>query len=104
MQTATRPAGYAGREVTHPPDWHGLVVWDFFFNALTTGLFMVAAVGELARPDLFATVGTWAYPFALGFLLLDLAPRSSTWATRSGSATCSGCSSRRPRCPSGRGA
>lgn len=70
--TATHPAGYAGVEPTKPPDWHGLVVWDVFFNALTTGLFMVAAVGELAAPAVFAPVAVWAYPLALVFLLIDL--------------------------------
>lgn len=73
MATATRPAGYAGREVTHPPNWHGLVVWDVFFNAATTGLFLVTAVGELARPDVFAPLAVWAYPVALVVLLADLA-------------------------------
>jgi hypothetical protein len=47
-------------------------VWDVFFNALTTGLFMTAAVGELARPELFAPVAAWAYPLALALLLIDL--------------------------------
>lgn len=65
-------AGYAAEEPTHAPPWHGLVVWDVFFNALTTGLFMTAAVGELARPDAFAAVARWAYPLALALLLLDL--------------------------------
>src|SRR5689334_2513114 len=73
MQTATRPAGYAHREVTQPPNWHGLVVWDVFFNALATGLFLVAAVGELAAPTAFAPVSVWAFPLALVFLLIDLA-------------------------------
>lgn len=73
MATGTRPAGYAGREVTHPPNWHALVVWDVFFNAATTGLFLVTAVGELARPDVFAPLAVWAYPVALAVLLADLA-------------------------------
>lgn len=66
------PAGYTDREITHPPPWHGLVAWDVFFNALTTGLFLIAAVGELARPEVFAVVGRWAYPVALVVLLADL--------------------------------
>src|SRR4051812_9878091 len=70
---AREPSGYAGREVTQAPPWHGLVVWDVFFNAVTTGLFLVAAVAELARPDVFAPVARWAYPAALLFLLADLA-------------------------------
>jgi hypothetical protein len=70
--TATAAPGYAGQEPTHAPPWHGLVVWDVFFNALTTGLFMVTAVGELASPSAFAAVAAWAYPLALALLLTDL--------------------------------
>lgn len=65
-------AGYAHREVTKPPDWHGLVVWDVLLNAVTTGVFLVAAVGDLARPQVFAPVAAWAYPLALAVLLADL--------------------------------
>ncbi|MDB5313753.1 MAG: Polysulfide reductase, NrfD [Gemmataceae bacterium] len=74
MQTAATPpaAGYADREPTKPPDWHQLVVWDVFFNALTTGLFLVAAVGELALPEVFGPVAVWAYPAAFVLLLVDL--------------------------------
>jgi hypothetical protein len=67
------PRGYADRVVTKPPNWHDLVVLDVLFNSLTTGLFLVAAVGELAAPAVFAPVATWAYPLALALLLIDLA-------------------------------
>jgi hypothetical protein len=66
------PTGYAGQEPTHAPPWHGLVVWDVFFNALTTGLFLTASVGELAMPVAIAPVAAWAYPLALALLLADL--------------------------------
>lgn len=73
---AARPApsasGYADREVTHPPNWHGLVVWDVLLNAVTTGLFLVAAVALLARPGVFGPVTAWAFPIALVVLLADL--------------------------------
>jgi Ni/Fe-hydrogenase subunit HybB-like protein len=65
--------GYANAEVTKAPNWHGLVAWDMLFNNLTTGLFLVTAAGELARPDLFAPLSAWAYALALVFLLCDLA-------------------------------
>jgi Ni/Fe-hydrogenase subunit HybB-like protein len=65
--------GYANTEVTKAPNWHGLVAWDMLFNNLTTGLFLVTAAGELARPDLFAPLSAWAYALALAFLLCDLA-------------------------------
>ena len=69
----TTASGYAHREVTHPPNWHDLVVVDVGLNAATTGLFLVAAVGELARPDVFGPVAGWAYVLALVLLLADLA-------------------------------
>ena len=75
MQTNTMApsqAGYASRVVTKPPDWHTLVVFDVLFNNLTTGLFLVAAVGELAAQAVFTSVATWAYPIALVLLLIDL--------------------------------
>ena len=54
-----RPAATArlrGRPVTKPPNWHGLVALDVLLNNLTTGLFLVAAVGELLAP---ARSGRW---------------------------------------------
>src|SRR5947209_9290366 len=43
------------------------------FNNLTTGLFLVAALGELAAPEVFTPVAKAAYPVALALLLVDLA-------------------------------
>jgi Ni/Fe-hydrogenase subunit HybB-like protein len=65
-------AGYAACPVTKAPAWHGLVAWDMLFNNLTTGLFLVAALGELAAPDAFTPVAKAAYPLALALLLTDL--------------------------------
>src|SRR5947199_1304257 len=66
-------SSYASGPVTKPPDWHGLVAWDLLFNNLTTGLFLVAALGDLAAPEVFAPVARVAYPVALVLLLTDLA-------------------------------
>src|SRR5436853_4334 len=55
------------------PDWHGIVAWDLLLNNLTTGLFLVAALTELAASQRFASVARVAYPVALVFLLIDLA-------------------------------
>ncbi len=68
----TNSPGYANSPVTKAPDWHGLVAWDLLFNNLTTGLFLVAAIGELAAPTIFASVSKVAYPVALVLLLTDL--------------------------------
>src|SRR5262245_268851 len=71
--TVPLPTGYADRTVTKAPDWHLLVVFDILLNNLATGLFLVAAVGELAVPATFTAVASWAYPVALALLLADLA-------------------------------
>jgi len=72
VQMQTMESGYSTKEVTKVPGWHGLVAWDLLFNNLTTGLFLFAAVGELALPGLLAPVAKAAYPVALVFLLTDL--------------------------------
>jgi hypothetical protein len=63
--------GYADSPSVKAPNWHGLVVADILFNNLCTGLFLVAALGELAAPAKFAAVARIAYPVALGLLILD---------------------------------
>src|SRR5262245_26811396 len=65
-------AGYAAGPVTKAPGWHGLVAGDILFNNLTTGLFLVAALGELVAPEVFTPVAKAAYPLALILLLADL--------------------------------
>jgi Ni/Fe-hydrogenase subunit HybB-like protein len=76
MQTELRVkrvgSGYATGPVTKAPAWHGLVAWDMLFNGMTTGLFLVAAISELAAPDVFTSVAKIAYPIALILLLIDL--------------------------------
>jgi Ni/Fe-hydrogenase subunit HybB-like protein len=72
---ATRRAtvpGYAGRPTTKAPNWHAPVTLDLLFNNLSTGLFLVMAVGELAAPASFRPLGSVAYPLALLFLIGDL--------------------------------
>ncbi|MHC5538159.1 NrfD/PsrC family molybdoenzyme membrane anchor subunit [Singulisphaera rosea] len=64
--------GYLSQDVTKVPGWHGLVAWDVLFNNMTTGLFLFAAVGELAAPRLLGPVARLAYPVALVFLIIDL--------------------------------
>jgi hypothetical protein len=69
---ATNDGGYSARPATKAPTWHGLVACDVLLNNLTTGLFLVAAVGELAAPAAFVAVAKAAYPIALVLLLADL--------------------------------
>src|ERR1700726_1411364 len=76
MRTEVMPAtnvhGYANGPITKAPAWHGLVAWDLLFNNLTTGLFLVAATGELAAAAIFTPVAKAAYPVALDLRLADL--------------------------------
>jgi hypothetical protein len=71
-QTRVMEPGYSTRDVTKVPGWHGLVAWDLLFNNLTTGLFLFAAVGELALPGVLGPMARAAYPIALVLLLTDL--------------------------------
>ncbi len=79
MPTCTDPAspmnaaGYASRRVTKPPNWHELVAFDMLFNNMTTGLFVVAAAGDLVSRPAFGPLTRLAYPMALLFLTIDLA-------------------------------
>ncbi len=36
--------------VTKAPDWHGIIAWDALLNGMATGLFLAAAISELAAP------------------------------------------------------
>ena len=58
--------------VTKVPGWHGMIAWDALLNGMATGLFMAAAVSELAAPAVFTSVAKLAYPVALVLLLVDL--------------------------------
>jgi len=64
--------GYDDRPSVKAPNWHGLVVADILFNNLCTGLFLIAALGDLAAPARFAATARVAYPVALGLLILDI--------------------------------
>src|ERR1700743_743190 len=65
-------SGYADMTVTKVPGWHGIIAWDALLNGLATGLFLAAAVSELAAPAVFLRVAKIAYPIALVLLLVDL--------------------------------
>jgi hypothetical protein len=65
-------SGYANMPVTKVPGWYGTIAWDALLNGMATGLFMAAAVSELAAPAVFTPVAKVAYPVALVLLLVDL--------------------------------
>lgn len=64
--------GYANITVTKAPAWHGIIAWDALFNGMAMGLFLAAAISELAAPAVFRSVAKVAYPVALVLLLMDL--------------------------------
>ncbi len=65
-------SGYANMTVTKVPGWHGIIAWDALLNGLATGLFLAAAVSELAAPGVFMRVAKVAYPLAFVLLIVDL--------------------------------
>ncbi len=65
--------GYENIPVTKVPGWHGVIAWDALLNGMAMGLFLAAAVSELAAPAVFRPVAKVAYPVALVLLLVDLA-------------------------------
>jgi hypothetical protein len=65
-------SAYAGKPVTKVPDWQGLVAIDLLLNNMATGLFLTAALSQLAAPGIFTPVARIAYPIALILLLADL--------------------------------
>ena len=64
--------GYENMTVTKVPGWHGIIAWDALLNGMAMGLFLVAAISELAAPAVFMHVAKIAYPIALVLLLGDL--------------------------------
>src|SRR6202012_1258603 len=64
--------GYENTLITKVPGWHGIIAWDALLNGMATGLFLTAAIGELAAPAVFMRAAKVAYPVALVLLLVDL--------------------------------
>jgi Ni/Fe-hydrogenase subunit HybB-like protein len=73
LQEGPKEVGYANAPVTKTPGWYGAIAWDALLNGMATGLFMAAALSELAAPAIFTPVAKIAYPVALVLLLVDLA-------------------------------
>src|SRR6201986_1966213 len=65
-------SGYANMPVTKVPGWHGIIAWDALLNGMATGLFLAAAISELAAPAVFTRVAKVAYPVAFVLLIVDL--------------------------------
>ncbi len=63
---------YQLHDITHFPDWEGLIVWDAFFNNLTSGLMLVAGIAWAAGGPLMAAFLPFALTVALALLVIDL--------------------------------
>lgn len=64
-----KPSPYELHDLTHFPDWRGLIVWDAFFNNLTAGFMIITALTALGTPPVFRLL----FPFALILAFLILA-------------------------------
>ena len=65
-------SGYANMPVTKVPGSHGTIALWTSLDRMATGLFLAAAVSELAAPAVFTGVAKWLPPVALVLLLVDL--------------------------------
>jgi len=65
-------SGYENMTVTKAPSWEGMIAVDALMNGMATGVFLAAAVSELAAPEVFKRVAMVAYPVALVLLGIDL--------------------------------
>lgn len=67
-----QPSPYQQRDITHFPDWHGLIVLDAFFNNLTSGLMVCTAIAWAFGSQLLAGLVPFALTLALALLVIDL--------------------------------
>ena len=58
--------------LTKPPPWHGWVTADLFLSELSSGTFVVAAVGQLSVGDSLKRLTQIGFLLALGAIVLDL--------------------------------
>ncbi len=67
-----KPSPYALHDLTHFPDWRNLIVWDAFFNNLTSGFMIITALASLAGPEIFDSILPCALVLAFIILAVDL--------------------------------
>jgi Ni/Fe-hydrogenase subunit HybB-like protein len=65
-------AGASARVVTKAPPWHGWVTADLSLNAISTGIFAVAALCDLIAPDSYRPMIRAGYLVAFPLVLCDL--------------------------------
>lgn len=95
-----KPSAYQQHDIVHFPDWKNIIVWDLFFNNLTSGFMFVTMITWLVAPDVFGPVLPIALTLAFLIVIFDLRCSSPTSVTTSGFCTpCASCI-RRPPCRS----
>lgn len=67
-----QPSAYQLHDIVHFPDWKNIVVWDFFFNNLTSGFMFVTMLAWLVKPAVFGPVMPFALTLAFFIVLFDL--------------------------------
>ena len=66
------PSAYQKHDITHFPDWNNVIVWDLFFNNLTSGFMFITTLTWFVRPDIFGGVAPYALTLAFFIVLFDL--------------------------------
>lgn len=67
-----QPSPYQYKEITHFPDWRNLIVWDAFFNNLTSGLMIITVIAWAAGSRYFANMLPLALTTAFILVAIDL--------------------------------
>src|SRR5437763_912637 len=57
---------------TKPPPWHYLIVSDLFLSELSSGIFIVAALGDLISQQVYGEAARIGYLLAFPVILADL--------------------------------
>lgn len=67
-----KPSAYQQHDIVHFPDWKNIIVWDLFFNNLTSGFMFVTMITWLVAPDVFGPVLPIALTLAFLIVIFDL--------------------------------
>ncbi len=66
------PSPYQLHDLTHFPDWRNLIVWDAFFNNLTSGLMIITVIAWAFGNEIFGALLPFALTLALALVCIDL--------------------------------
>lgn len=69
---SNHPSPYEGHDLTHRPDWGNIIVWDAFFNNLTSGFMVLSGLLWFAGSQVFSNLLPFALTLALIIVVVDL--------------------------------